>query len=40
MEMAGATLVTTEMTLFEWCEFAGTPEFKLISQLIREQFPQ
>jgi isochorismate hydrolase len=40
MELAGATLVTTEMTLFEWCEIAGTPEFKLISQLVREQFSQ
>lgn len=29
---AGASLVTTEMVLFEWCEVAGTDEFKQISQ--------
>ena len=28
MEMSGATLTTTEAALFEWCEVAGTPEFK------------
>lgn len=31
----GATIVTTESVLFEWCEASGTPEFKLISQLIK-----
>lgn len=36
MEVSGATLTTTEAALFEWCEEAGTPEFKQISQLIRE----
>jgi nicotinamidase-related amidase len=39
MESAGATLTTTEAALFEWCEVAGTPEFKQISQLVREQQP-
>jgi len=32
---AGATLTTTESILFEWCEVAGTPEFKQISRLIK-----
>lgn len=36
---AGVTLVTTEMVLFEWCEVAGTPEFKQISRLVREVPP-
>lgn len=36
MESSGATLTTTESALFEWCEQAGTPEFKAISQLVRE----
>jgi nicotinamidase-related amidase len=39
MEASGATLTTTETTLFEWCEAAGTPQFKSISQLIRETPP-
>ena len=33
---SGATLTTTESVLFEWCETAGTPEFKQISRLVRE----
>ena len=37
MDSAGATLTTTEAALFEWCEVAGTPEFKEISQLAREE---
>jgi len=37
MDSAGATLTTTEAALFEWCARAGSPEFKQISQLIREQ---
>ena len=40
MESAGATLTTTEAALFEWCEVAGTPEFKQISQLVREEMPE
>jgi nicotinamidase-related amidase len=40
MESAGATLTTTEAALFEWCEVAGTPEFKQVSQLVREEMPQ
>jgi nicotinamidase-related amidase len=40
MEATGAVLTTTEAALFEWCEVAGTPEFKQISLLVREQFPE
>jgi nicotinamidase-related amidase len=36
MNSAGATLTTTESALFEWCQVAGTPEFKQISKLARE----
>jgi nicotinamidase-related amidase len=39
MESSGATLTTTEAALFEWCEVAGTPEFKQISQLVRQAPP-
>ncbi len=39
MESAGTTLTTTEAALFEWCEVAGTPEFKQISLLVREEPP-
>lgn len=39
MESSGATLTTTEAALFEWCEAAGTPEFKQISALVRESPP-
>ena len=39
MDSAGATLTTTEAALFEWCEVAGTPEFKEISKLVRESPP-
>jgi nicotinamidase-related amidase len=39
MDSAGATLTTTEAALFEWCDMAGTPEFKQISQLAREEAP-
>ena len=39
MESAGASLTTTEAALFEWCEVAGTPQFKQISALVREARP-
>ena len=39
MESQGATLTTVEAALFEWCEVAGTPEFKQISQLVRQTPP-
>jgi nicotinamidase-related amidase len=35
VDSAGATLTTTESALFEWCDAAGTPEFKKISELVR-----
>ncbi len=40
MDASGATLTTTEAALFEWCQVAGTPEFKQISQLVREPAPE
>lgn len=39
MESAGATVTTTEAALFEWCETAGTAEFKQISNLVRQAQP-
>jgi len=36
MESSGAVLTTTESALFEWCQAAGTPEFKQISRIVRE----
>ena len=36
MAASGVTITTLESVLFEWCEVAGTPEFKQISQLIKE----
>jgi len=39
MESAGATLTTTEAALFELCQTAGTPEFKALSALVRQQPP-
>lgn len=35
MAEAGATMVTTEMVLFEWLRSAADPEFRAISKLIR-----
>lgn len=35
MASSGAVLTTSESVLFEWCERAGTPEFKEISRLVR-----
>lgn len=40
MEAAGAVITTTEAALFEWCDVAGTGEFKQISALIRETAPR
>jgi hypothetical protein len=39
IDAAGATLTTTEAALFEWCRVAGTPEFRQISQLVKEKPP-
>ncbi len=40
IESSGAVLTTTEAALFEWCQAAGTPEFKQISRIVRENAPQ
>lgn len=39
MESCGATLTTTESVLFEWCQTADRPEFKRISELVRQSPP-
>ncbi len=39
MEACGAMLTTTEAALLEWCQAAGTPEFKQISRIVRENAP-
>ncbi len=39
MDSTGVTLTTTEAAMFEWCERAGTPQFKTISQLVRQTGP-
>ena len=39
MDSGGAVITTTEAAMFEWCEVAGTPEFKEISRLARETGP-
>ena len=37
MASSGAVICTLESVLFEWCEVSGTPEFKQISQLVKER---
>ena len=39
MESSGAILTTTEAALFEWCEKAGTDQFREISALAKETPP-
>jgi nicotinamidase-related amidase len=39
MKGSGATATTTESVLFEWCESSANPQFKLISQMVRQQPP-
>lgn len=39
MEAAGVVLTTTEAAMFEWCQVAGTAEFKKISALAKETGP-
>lgn len=34
MADSGAVVTTAESVLFEWCEVAGTPEFKTISKIV------
>lgn len=35
MSSAGAVITTTESILFEWCQRAGSDEFKAISRLVK-----
>jgi nicotinamidase-related amidase len=37
MADSGAVITTTESVLFEWCEQAGSDEFKEISRLVKER---
>jgi hypothetical protein len=37
IERAGAVVSTTEAVLFEWTETADRPEFKAISELIKNR---
>ena len=39
MDSVGATLTTVEAALFEWCDVAGTPEFKQISTMVKQPPP-
>lgn len=36
MRQAGIKMVTTEMVMFEWCETSTHPNFRAISQLVKE----
>jgi len=36
MASSGATVTTVESVLFEWCQRAGTPEFKQVQKLVIE----
>jgi len=40
LDSAGATLTTTEAALFEWCERAGTDQFKQITRLVQQEGPE
>ena len=37
LESSGVMLTTTESALFQWCRTAGAPQFKAVSNLVREQ---
>jgi nicotinamidase-related amidase len=39
LESSGAVLTTVEAALFEWCERAGTPEFRQLSALVKAARP-
>lgn len=39
LESSGVTITTVEAALFEWCERAGTPEFRQISALVKKPAP-
>ncbi len=36
MSLSGAVITTTEAVLFEWCQRAGSDEFKAISRLVKD----
>jgi Amidases related to nicotinamidase len=35
MSDSGVHIVTSEMAMFEWCQIAGTPEFKQLSSIVK-----
>lgn len=39
LESSGATLTTVEAALFEWCVDSKSPQFKQLSQLVRQTQP-
>lgn len=39
MESSGVLPTTTEAAMFEWCEKAGSDEFKTISKIVQQQSP-
>ena len=39
MLACGAIVTTTEAAMFEWCESSAHPQFKAISQLVRQSGP-
>jgi nicotinamidase-related amidase len=39
LESSGVTLTTTEAALFEWCQVAGTAEFKQLSSIVKRTMP-
>lgn len=40
MSGAGITVMTSESVLFEWCEAAGTDQFRQISRFVRSHQPE
>ncbi len=39
MKACGAIATTTESAMFEWCESSANPQFKQLSQLVRQAGP-
>ena len=37
MRHAGAVITTSEAIAFEWCERAGSDQFKALSRLVKER---
>lgn len=40
MDSSGVVITSTEAAMFEWCERAGTPEFREVSVLAKESPPR